>query len=158
MVITKGIGTNLENELLQAARQVNMIRFVIALILLTALADIGHIENCLKVDDDNTPAVILSGRITNRHDIVKNSDLRAAEGPYLKLDAPLPADVSGGMGEENCYSFGEAPVHDFGENGEKEQLARWQNRHVVISGKLGRFGSALVSPPIFIWVTTIKGK
>jgi hypothetical protein len=56
MVITKGIGANLENELLQAARQVNMIRFVIALILLTALADIGHIENCLKVDDDNTPA------------------------------------------------------------------------------------------------------
>jgi hypothetical protein len=89
---------------------------------------------------------------------LKNSDLRAAEGPYLKLDAPLPADVSGGMGEENCYSFGEAPVHDFGENGEKEQLARWQNRHVVISGKLGRFGSALVSPPIFIEVTTIKGK
>ena len=36
--------------------------------------------------------------------------------------------------------------------------ARPQNRRVTVSGKLDRFGSALVYPPIFIEAKTIKGK
>jgi len=36
------------------------------------------------------------------------------------------------------------------------QLKKWNNQHVTIDGKLGRFMSALVSPNVFIEITTIK--
>jgi hypothetical protein len=36
------------------------------------------------------------------------------------------------------------------------KLAKWNNRHVTVVGTLVRFGSALVHPPIFIEISTIK--
>jgi hypothetical protein len=124
------------------------VRFIFFTLLIFSSS--ASAENCFTVDvDENRPVATLSGRITNRHQkMPRNSELRAAELPYLKLDAPLQADAGGG-----CMNWGEIPVI-----GSENQIAKWQNRHVTISGKLNRFGSALVHPPIFIEVTTIKGE
>jgi hypothetical protein len=105
---------------------------------------------CFKVDDENTPAVTLSGRITKHHrSPPKDSELRAAEGFYVKLDSPLRADNGGG----GCQDRDEIPVI---EPTTPTQLVRWNNRHVTIEGKLGRFPSALAYPAIFIEISTIK--
>jgi hypothetical protein len=105
-------------------------------------------KNCLKVDEENSPAVTLSGHITTQHKIPKNSELRAAEGYYLRLDTPLQADLGAG-----CWDWVEIAI-----NGDEHanQLARLNKRHVIVAGKLGRFGSALVDPPIFIRVENIQ--
>jgi len=126
-----------------------LVTFVLVSISVDANArDIGG--NCITVDYENSPAVTLSGRVTKHHRVLpKNSELRAAEGFYIKLDTPLRADAGGGSGDWDEIGVMESPTI---------QLMAWNNRWVTLTGKLGRFGSALVSPPIFVEVSTIKGR
>jgi hypothetical protein len=105
-------------------------------------------KNCLQVDDENSPAVTLSGHITTQHKVPKNTELRAAQGYYLRLDTPLRADLGAG-----CWDWVEIPILD---DEHANQLAKLNKRHVIVAGKLGRFGSALVVPPIFISVENVK--
>jgi uncharacterized protein YecT (DUF1311 family) len=114
-------------------------------------------KNCLKVDYENSPAVTLSGHVTKQHrKVPKNSELRSTKGfLYLKLDAPLGADLIGDG--TDCAKFEEVPIMKT-DDIDNNQLVKWNNQHVTIVGKLNRFGSALVSPPIFIEISTIKGK
>jgi hypothetical protein len=120
----------------------------------------ANAKNCLKVDDENSPAVTVSGRITTHHSVPKGVETRAAKGFFfLKLDTPLLADNSGGSGFP-CYEWPKIAImadDKFQLNpDDKSQVRRWTNQHVTIEGKLNRFGSALVDPSIFIEVTTIK--
>ena len=75
-------------------------------------------------------------------------ELRAADGPFLMLDQPLLADLAGG----ECSKWRKIAILA----DDQFQIGRWANQHVIIEGKLGRFRSALVSPAIFIEITTIK--
>jgi hypothetical protein len=108
---------------------------------------------CFKVDDENTPAVTLSGRITKHHrSPPKDSELQAVKNFYfVKLDSPLRVDNGAAGG---CQSRDEIPII---EQRTPTQLVRWNNQHVTIEGKLGRFPSALAYPAIFIEISTIKG-
>jgi len=113
-------------------------------------------ENCVIVSYDNSPAAIVSGRITTHHKLPKGSEGRTGDGPWLILDQPLL------LGWYECGKWRKIAILPGGEKTEKEredqitQLKKWNNEHVTIDGKLGRFGSALVSPSIFIEITTIK--
>jgi hypothetical protein len=117
----------------------------------------GVVWTCVKVDDDNSPAAIVSGRITTNHKLPKGSEGRTGDGPWLILDQPLLADNTGGA--LSCYKWRKIAILP-GEGKETEaqitQIRKWNNQHVTIDGKLGRFGSALVSPSIYIEITTIK--
>jgi hypothetical protein len=129
-----------------------MKKLVIALALLIAPAANARdaTKVCFKVDDENSPAVTVSGRVTQeRHELPKNSELRAAEGFYLKLDIPLRANTGAG-----CADWDEIAAMD---NHHPARLVRWNNRHVIVVGRLTRFGSALVYPPIFIEISRING-
>jgi hypothetical protein len=111
-------------------------------LLATALllvASAANAKDCIKVDDDPSPVGVLSGQLTHHHKVV-NPDLRAAEGPFLKPDAPLLIDFGGVRG---CTNFAKVVILN-GANKFKDK------QRVTISGTLGRFGSALVDPPIFI--------
>ena len=56
---------------------------------MTTVANAGE-DNCLIVNLDNSPMVILSGRITRDHrSVPKDSELVEFPGFYLKLDSPL---------------------------------------------------------------------
>jgi hypothetical protein len=120
-------------------------------------------QTCVKVDYDNSPAAIVSGRITTHHKLPKDSEGRTGDGPWLILYQPLLADNTGGgiTGEpsyEFCYKFRKIAILLGGEKREDQitQLKKWNNQHVTIDGKLGRFVSALVSPSIYIEITNIK--
>jgi hypothetical protein len=120
----------------------------------------ANAKNCVKVDEDNSPAVTVSGRITTHHSVPKGVETRAAKGFFfLKLDTPLLADNSGGSGFF-CYGWPKIVImadDKFQLNPEdKSHVRRWNNQHVTIEGKLNRFGSALVEPSIYIEVTTIR--
>jgi len=71
--------------------------------------------------------------------------MRLAGGPYLKFDTSLKADQ--GVGQVSNWR--EIPLLI------EEGMSYRLNEHVAISGKLGRFGSALVEPPIFIEVARL---
>jgi len=125
---------------------------VVLLLLSSALAlalspTAANAKNCLKVDDENSPAATVSGRITTHHKVPKGTELRAAEGFFLQLDTPLLVDNGGG-----CYERRKIAVR----SPSCQRIGRWTNQHVTIEGKLDRFGSALVDPPIFITITTIR--
>jgi hypothetical protein len=107
----------------------------------------ANARTCLKVDDENSPAATVSGRVTTQHTVPKSSELRAAKGFFLTLDQALLADIGGGCREWRKIAI----TSDDG-----SQLGRWANQHVTIEGKLNRFGSALVDPPIFLEATIIK--
>jgi hypothetical protein len=80
--------------------------------------------------------------------------MRVAEGFFfLKLDRSLRANVSGDS--DDCYNWDEIAI--FEPSDSTTHMERWNNRHVTIEGKLGRFVSALVYPSIFIEMSTIKG-
>jgi hypothetical protein len=109
---------------------------------------------CPVVDGPDAAEATLSGRVvkapTKRP---KNPDLRQAEGFRLKLNPPLRASVTGEEPEE-CDDWNEiAIIAD-----DDKDLAKWNGRRVTIQGKLGRFGSALVIPAIYIDASTIKAK
>src|SRR5215813_13293789 len=59
-------------------------------------------ENCVIVSYDNSPAAIVSGRITTHHKLPKGSEQRTGDGPWLILDQPLLADHAG-IG--SCYKW-----------------------------------------------------
>jgi hypothetical protein len=144
---------------LSAASRCSVKSFIIELVLLgcCTAADARGISKaaCIQVDDENTPLVTLSGRVAQNLKVPKNSELRAAEGFYaakgfyIKLDTPLRASVL-----DECADWGEIAIFD-AEN-ERTRLGTFIDRYVVISGKLGRFGSALVYPAIFVRILTIK--
>jgi hypothetical protein len=108
-----------------------------ALLIALVAASRSAFADCIQVDDDHTPVAVLSGRVTQHHKVV-DRDLRAANGPFLKLDAPLQVDLTG------CRSFTKVVIL----NAAKLR----NNQHTTIAGTLGRFGSALVDSPIFIGV------
>jgi len=120
----------------------------------------ANAQTCVKVDDDNSPAAIVSGRITTYHKLPKGSEGRTGDGPWLILDQPLLADHTGGA--LSCQKWRKIAILPGGEKTEKEreaqiiQIRKWNNQHVTIDGKLGRFVSALVFPSIYIEITTIK--
>ena len=124
------------------------------LLLLFSVA--ANAENCVIVSYDASPAAIVSGRITTHHKLPKGSEQRTGAGPWLILDEPLL------LGWYGCGKWRKIAILLGGEKTEKEiedqitQLKKWNNQHVTIDGKLGRYGSALVSPSIFIEITTIK--
>jgi hypothetical protein len=127
-----------------------MKKLVIVLMAMIISAS-ANAENCFNIDGEHSVTATLSGRITNAVQFsarLRNSEGRAAEGLYLALDTPLRVDAGSG-----CTDWSAIPVFMEPEN----QLAKWRNRHVAILGKLDRFASGLVYPPIFITVTTIKG-
>jgi hypothetical protein len=104
-------------------------------------------ENCLKLDEDNEPVATISGRVTTQHKVPKGSELRSSDGPWLILDQPLVVDFYDG-----CRKWSKIAVMA----NDPSQSKKWTNQRVVITGKLGRFGSALVSPSVYITITTIK--
>ena len=108
---------------------------------MTFNSDAANAGVCFKVDDKHDPAVTVTGRIIVAPRIKVGNDMRAAEGLYVKLDVPLRVDVGGG-----CEEWRALPVMG--------DVRR--NRRVTITGKLSRFTSALVKPPIFIKAETIK--
>ena len=114
------------------------------LLSLWMLSTMANAE-CLKIDDDNTPIATVSGRITNYHRVPKG-DLRAAKGmPFLVLDRPLEADLGGG-----CETFWKIVIFTTEEDTKRTKRQLIAGKRVKMTGKLSRFGSALVDPPIFI--------
>jgi hypothetical protein len=119
---------------------------ILATVLVSAALVAPALADCIKVDDENSPVAILSGRITTPHrKVARGSELKAVPGFYLRLDAPLQADF--GLG---CQDWREIPILD------NDGLARLNKHHVIITGELGRFGSALADPPIFISAKNVK--
>ena len=94
---------------------------------------------CLKIDDDNSPTAVVSGRVSHSHQVARGSETRAADGPFLILDQALKVDLATGRG---CVSFRKIVVFT-----DRRLNA---GDHMKVTGKLNRFGSALVDPPIFI--------
>jgi hypothetical protein len=58
-----------------------------SLLLLFSVA--ANAQTCVIVDYDNSPAAIVSGRITTHHKLPKGSEGRTGDGPWLILDQPL---------------------------------------------------------------------
>ena len=100
--------------------------------------------DCLKIDDENDPIATVSGRVTNHHKVPKG-DLRAAEGIFLVLDRPLEADLGAG-----CENYWKIIINTTDEDTKRTKRQLIAGKRVKMTGKLSRFGSALVDPPIFI--------
>lgn len=118
------------------------IALVAGLVFASPIARPVHANGCIKVDDDNSPTVTVKGRTIPAPKLKVSTDRRAAKGPHIRLKEPLHIDTGSG-----CETWREIPVH-----GDHIEL----NRPVTITGSLGRFGSALVKPPIFIEAETLK--
>ena len=119
------------------------VTLLLSLLLFSVAA---NAETCVKVDYDNSPAAIVSGRITTHHKLPKGSEQRTGDGPWLILDEPLL------LGWYECGRWRKIAILPGGDEKEAEaqitQIKKWNNQHVTIDGKLGRFVSALVSPSI----------
>jgi hypothetical protein len=100
--------------------------------------------DCLKVDDENTPIGTVSGRVTDHHKVPRG-DVRAAKGIFLVLDRPLEADLGSG-----CENYWKIVVSTTEEDTKRTKRLLVAGKRVKMTGKLSRFGSALVDPPIFI--------
>jgi hypothetical protein len=118
---------------------------------------------CVRLDYDNSAVATVSGRITTHHKLPKGSEQRTGDGPWLILDKPfLTTDESGDCQERRKIAILEDGAGVFWLHSGKanrddySQLRRLAGRHVTIEGELGRFGSALVSPSIFIKIRSIK--
>jgi hypothetical protein len=99
--------------------------------------------DCLKIDDD--PVATVSGRVTNQHKVPKGG-LRAVKGSiFLVLDQPLEADLGTG-----CQNFWKIVIFTTKEDTKRTKRQLIAGKRVKMTGKLSRFGSALVDPPIFI--------
>jgi len=116
------------------------------LLLLFSVA--ANAENCVTVSYDNSPAAIVSGRITTHHKLPKG-DLRTGDGPWLILDEPLL------LGWYECGKWRKiAILPNLDGEGEKEkeaqiaQVRKWANQHV----HRGQIGSVRVRPgfPIYL--------
>jgi hypothetical protein len=129
------------------------------LLLLFSVA--ANAETCVIVDYDNSPAAIVSGRITTHHKLPKGSEQRTGDGPWLILDQPLL------LGWYECGKWRKIAILSANADlravwsaktnpDDQSRIRSLSGQHVTIEGKLGRFVSALVSPSIFIEVRTIK--
>jgi hypothetical protein len=118
-------------------------------------------DNATRPPDQSNEAIV-SGRITTHHKLSKGTEpgMRTGDGPWLILDQPLLAELSGAAEVTDFVDCGKwrkiAILTGEQSQIDQSQLRRWANQHETIKGKLGRFGSALVSPAIFIEITTIK--
>jgi hypothetical protein len=123
----------------------------LSLLLLFSVA--ANAKVCVRLDYDNSAVATVSGHITKHHKLPKGSELRTGDGPWLILDHPfLTTDESG-----ECYERRKITILSADSNPDDySQLRRLAGQHVTIEGELGRFGSALVSPSIFIRIRTIK--
>jgi hypothetical protein len=99
---------------------------------------------CLNIDYENDPIATVSGRVTSHHKVPKG-DLRAAAGPFLVLDRPLEVDLGTGCG--NIWKIVVLTTEEDTKRTRRQLIA---GKRVKMTGKLSRFGSALVDPPIFI--------
>jgi len=130
------------------------------LLLLFSVA--ANAETCVIVSYDDSPAAIVSGRIITHHKLPKGSEQRTGDGPWLILDEPLL------LGWYECGKWRKIAILSATANDlmavwsaktnpdDQSQVRKLAGQHVTIEGKLGRFGSGLVSPSIFIEVRTIK--
>src|SRR5262245_2259825 len=125
----------------------------------------ANAKNCLKLNYKSPPLVIVSGRITTHHKLPKDSEGRTGDGPWLILDQPLLIDHTEASPEESpgymsCYKWRKIAIlpGDDGKEAEAQitQLKKWNNQHVTIDGELDHFASGLVSPNVYIRITTIK--
>jgi hypothetical protein len=94
-------------------------------------------ETCLIVDDENSPAVTVSGRITMQNYVRKDGDLRSAAGPFLVLDKPLYSSTGA-----DCVMRDKIAINS-------EEKFRVGEK-VLLEGKLTRYQSALIYPGIFL--------
>jgi hypothetical protein len=147
--------------------RVEHIKFLLASSMLAVLLFpvTANAKNCLKLHYKSSPLVIVSGRITTHHKLPKDSEQRTGDGPWLILDQPLLADHTEAPPREPpsyvfCYKWRKIAILPGGDGKEAEaqitQIKKWNNQHVTIDGELDRFGSALVSPSVYIRITTIK--
>ena len=134
-------------------------------VLLVALATAAHAKNCLKLHYKSLPLVIVSGRITTHHKLPEDSEGRTGDGPWLILDEPLLADhTEFALGESPyklCYKWRKIAILPGGDDWKEAeaqitQIKKWNNQHVTIDGELDHFASGLVSPNVYIRITTIK--
>ena len=75
----------------------------------------ANAENCVIVSYDNSPAAIVSGRITTHHKLAKGSEGRTGDGPWLILDQPLL------LGWYECGKWRKIAILPGGEKTEKER-------------------------------------
>jgi hypothetical protein len=123
---------------------------ILAAALLLTLAAAARAETCPVLDYDTPPAAAtVTGRVTMHHHVAKDGDMRAAKGPFLVLDKPLLADIGDGV----CSKWDKIVI--FTDDAASRPRLR-QGQRVTIVGTLERFGSAVVSPAIFIEPTTVK--
>jgi hypothetical protein len=128
--------------------QVSKVALLLFLLLFSVTT---NAQTCVKVDYDNSPAAIVSGRITTHHKLPKGSEQRTGDGPWLILDEPLL------LGWYECAKWRKIAILTGDQSQiDQSQIRSWDGQHVTIDGKLGRFVSALVSPSIYIEITTIK--
>jgi hypothetical protein len=114
---------------------------------LAAVAVPANAKTCVLLDYDNSPTATVWGRITTTYHNAprKGGDLRAAAGPFLTLDRPLLASTGA-----DCFVWRQIAI--LGDDSSEILV----NQHVKIEGTLGRFGSALVVPAVFIEIKTIR--
>src|SRR5262245_46591149 len=134
---------------------------LLALLLVSVAA---YAKSCLKLRYKRT-FVVVSGRITTHHKLRKDSEGRTGDGPWLILDQPLLIDHTEASPEESpgymsCYKWRKIAILPGDEGKEAEaqitQIKKWNNQHVTIDGELDHFASGLVSPNVYIRITTIK--
>src|SRR5262249_61976553 len=129
------------------------------LLLLFSVA--ANAETCVIVSYDDSPAAIVSGRITTHHKLPKGSEQRTGDGPWLILDEPLL------VGWYECGKWRKIAILSANADlmavwsaktnpDNQSQIRSLAGQHITIEGKLGRFVSALVSPSVYIEITTIK--
>jgi hypothetical protein len=134
---------------------------LLALLLFSVAA---NAKTCLKLRYKST-FVVVSGRITTHHKLPKDSEGRTGDGPWLILDQALLIDHTEASPEESpgymsCYKWRKIAIlpGDDGKQAEAQitQIKKWNNQHVMIDGELDHFASGLVSPNVYIRITTIK--
>jgi hypothetical protein len=81
----------------------------------------------------------------------KSAAVRRLALRWLILDQPLLGWYECGKWRKIAILTGEQSQIDY-----SQLRSWWEGQHVTIDGKLGRFVSALVSPSVFIEITTIK--
>jgi hypothetical protein len=120
-------------------------------ISVTIVTTTAEAKTCLIAGDESSTTIVLSGRITTKFKIPKDPDLRATNFPVLILDTPFQIDYE----ESGCQNVTEVSLIDPTEK-KVLHLKKMDKRHVTVSGELGRPGTALVVPSIFVEVKSVK--
>jgi hypothetical protein len=138
---------------------------VSALPLLLLFSVAANAESCVIVNHDDNPRATVSGRITTHHKLPKGAEGRTGDGPWLTLDPPLRAAYFPGecekwrkiaiMGNDASIFWSWSAKTDRDRDA-YSQLRKLAGQRVTITGKLGRFTSALVFPSMFIEIESIE--